>query len=384
MVSPLLQLARPRFESLDFLRGLAILGILLANIFAFGWFSLFKSGFETSFPEGYIPAVEWLRSALVSGKFRGLLALLFGVGLHLQYHNAVSRGKSFYGRYAWRMVLLFFLGLIHGILIWHGDILAIYAATALFAMVLVSLDDRVIIPLALILLFLYALLGLVVPPGDPIIGDHAHSTQEFAIFSGSNYLEQTLARIKYLGFFAMFFLVVEMELLPLFLIGIYLGRSGILVRQSINPKLVRTLSILGLVGLATNLAVAATPYNGFLEHGPHILLAIGYAVWGSGIAQKGLFPMIRSWVTPVGRMALSCYILQSLVCTTLFYGWGLGWFASLTYIQMLAVVAAVWILDIAFARLWLRFFRMGPLEYLWRSLANGPDSMPPIRIAAES
>ena len=93
----------------------------------------------------------------------------------------------------------------------------------------------------------------------------------------------------------------------------------------------------------------------------------GLALW----AESGRLAGVQKAMARVGRVAMSCYILQSIVCTAIFYGWGLGWFGKLDRLQMLAVVAIVWAIDILFAALWLRKFRIGPLEWLWRSAAEG-------------
>lgn len=378
---PASRAASPRFESLDFLRGLAILGILLANIFAFGWISLVESNSYNAFPEGFIPWVEWLRTALVSGKFRGLLAILFGVGMHLQYQKASATGRRWGGAYAWRNVLLVGIGLVHAIGIWHGDILALYGATALVAMWLVGLDDRVILPLAISLLALYFLLGFA-SWYQPKIGLQPGQEMELALFTSADYGAQVLARLNNFKYYVLFFFVLELELVPLFLIGVFIGRSGIFVRNSVNPSLVRLLSMIGLVGLAINLLMSGTRFNNMIEHGPHVLLSIGYAVWGAMIVQRDAVKFIRRLVVPVGRLALSCYLLQSIVCTALFYGWGLRLFGALDYLSMLAIVPMVWLINIGFANLWLRFFPMGPIEWLWRWAASGENPVKPIRTVA--
>lgn len=358
------------------MRGIAILGILLANIFAFGWLSQEQG---PSFPVGYVPWIENLRVALVSGKFRALLAMLFGFGLHLQFSKAPSFAV-FARQYVWRSVLLLAIGLMHGFLLWYGDILGLYGLTAIIAILFVRLPDEALITISALGLALLLLMGLQ-SSGEPHIGIPPWAASEVATFQGADFGQQIKLRLDLYSLYFVYYPLLALELIPLFLIGILLGRYGVLVRPGINPAVSRTLAAIGAGGLLINLLLAMTGHHHMIEAGPHVLLAIGYAIAGAFMVQRDIAKGLRKLIVPVGRMALSCYLLQTLAGTFIFYGWGLGQFARLDYLQLLGIVPIIWGLDLAFAHLWLRFFRMGPVEWVWRTLARGRNATGSIQIA---
>lgn len=403
-----------RSRVLDVLRGVAILGILLVNIPAFSqpssemyWGTLGEAN----------PGEAWLEAAFtafVSGKMRSLLAILFGVGLYLQFRKR-TRDGSWPGGYLKRTMFLGLMGAFHGLFIWYGDILLAYSFVAFVATFIVDRSRKTIATwiglcsgLSLIAaLLIGALVAAVMaadlsalqpeptttstqetvavpePPSKPLsFLEHveAESEREIEAFQNGSYLDQLALRSELwvvfglgLGLGLVFFI------LPLFLIGVLLAEREALTDLRKHPRTRNWLLGLGLgLGLPLNAAALLMAGNPALLglqiaielfFGP--LLALGYlgllAMWASSGALMGLQRALAN----VGRTALSCYLMQSLLCTTVFYSWGLGWFGRLTSLESLIVVGAVWAANLIFAALWLRRYSIGPAEWLLRSLTEG-------------
>ena len=380
MVEPTL---RGRIVSLDVLRGFAILGILLANIGAFHYpvlaTELQMKGFEW---HGVDLLIEQWTTALVVGKFRGLLCILFGAGLWLQF----QRRTEWPGGYTRRMLILFGIGCFHGIFIWFGDILATYALTALLTFWVAKLPTVTLwkIVLGLFLFSLTCGLGLMAmgslghadpaslgPLKDIVAG-------EGAAYADGNYGIQLLYR----GSLFLLTLLGVILLVPgfgmLFIVGVILAREDFFRNPDGNPALRNRLLAVGLgLGLPLNLVALAckdattlVAFQNLVEIAAGGLLSVGYLITGCILVSR-----IRGvWWTPlanVGRMALTCYLLQSLICTTIFYSYGLGLYGTMSRPQLLQVVVGVWIFNLVFSAVWLRFFTIGPVECLWRSWSEG-------------
>ncbi|MBX3114662.1 MAG: DUF418 domain-containing protein [Fimbriimonadaceae bacterium] len=388
MSSVILPTVKNRIESLDFLRGMAILGILLANIFAFGWFGIANEiAGHRSLP-GEIPLLEALRVTFITGKARALLCVLFGAGIYLQYRKRLSAGQSWPGSYAWRTVLLLIIGLIHGIFIWYGDILFSYSVVALFAMLCVRMSDRAMFWLAISMLILSILGGFgqlsaradMGGSGDPIAsflawGEHA---SEQHVYQAGTYLDQVVFRLKIFAISLMSLPFICLELGAMVAFGFLMAKKGLFSKPSGNLKLTKQLSLVGIAGLVLNFALAfwrlapgGEVLDPLIEFGFNAPLSIGYAIWGAILIERGIAKGFTNFISPVGKMALTCYLMQSLICTAVFYSWGGGLFARLSFLQILAVVPAVWAVNLIFAHLWLKKFPMGPVEWLWRSMAMG-------------
>jgi len=392
MSNAVLPTVKNRIESLDFLRGIAILGILLANIFAFGWLGLSQEVFGHKLLPGHDHVIEAIRNTFVSGKFRSLLSLLFGAGMYLQFRKYQSVPGAWPGSYAKRTLLLMVLGFIHAIFIWYGDILFAYSVVALIAMLFARLSDRAIFWTAISLLVLSLLMGIgsvgqsAIPEGadssmDAIFGWATHDA-ETKTFATGTYFDQ----LKFRAFHFLVLLVgmiqINLSLGSQFLFGFLLAKKGVFVRPSAHPRLVRILSGIGVFGLLANALMAFWPvmnpggadFTNVIELGGNAFLAIGYAIWGAILVEKGRAKGLVNLVSPVGKMALTSYLMQSVICTTLFYSWGGGLFGKLNYLQILAVCPAVWCVNIIFAHFWLKKYPMGPVEWLWRSATLGRNA----------
>ena len=369
-----------RNVTLDFVRGVAILGILLLNISAFGLPKAAYLNPAWSGSASLSDAWTWaLLDLLAQVKFLTLFALLFGAGLQL----LLPRGKRWIQS---RLTLLALLGFIHGLFFWDGDILLAYALVGLVSWRMVreahhvkSLFNTGVV-LYLTGIAVLVLLGMIsgTAANRSWAPDAANLQYEqyWKLHGGmeavSNRADMLSDNLLALG------AQYGWQLAGMMLMGAALMRSGWLKGQFSLRHYRRTGALLVAAGMAVNLpAIFAQWYLAwdyrwcaFLLQAPRELSAplqaIGYAalVWGYW-PQLCRFRLVGA-IACVGRMALTNYLLQTLICTTLFYH--LGLFMRFDRLQLLAFVPPIWAVNLLVSSLWLRRFRQGPVEWLWRQL----------------
>ncbi len=369
-----------RNVTLDFVRGVAILGILLLNISGFG---LPKAAYLNPAWYGDITLSDaWTWAVLdlfAQVKFLTLFALLFGAGLQL----LLKRGKRWIQA---RLSLLVLLGFMHGLLFWDGDILLAYGLVGLICWRIIrdahDIKNLFNTGVVLFLIGVAILLLLGVISGGSTnrswVPDAANLQYEQYWKLGGG-MEAISNRADMIGN-SLLALGAQYgwQLAGMMLIGAALMRTGWLKGEFSLGHYRRTGMWLVLVGLAINLpAVIAQWYVNwdyrwcaFLLQAPREISApfqtIGYAALIYGFwPQLCRFRLVMA-VACVGRMALSNYLLQTLICTTLFYR--LGLFMHFDRLQLMGFVLPVWLVNILFSVFWLRYFRQGPMEWVWRHL----------------
>lgn len=369
-----------RNVTLDFVRGVAILGILLLNISAFGLPKAAYLNPAWSGSASLSDAWTWaLLDLLAQVKFLTLFALLFGAGLQL----LLPRGKRWIQS---RLTLLALLGFIHGLFFWDGDILLAYALVGLVSWRMVREAQHVKslfntgVVLYLTGIAVLVLLGMIsgTAANRSWAPDAANLQYEqyWKLHGGmeavSNRADMLSDNLLALG------AQYGWQLAGMMLMGAALMRSGWLKGQFSLRHYRRTGALLVAAGMAVNLpAIFAQWYLAwdyrwcaFLLQAPRELSAplqaIGYAAlaWGYW-PQLCRFRLVGA-IACVGRMALTNYLLQTLICTTLFYH--LGLFMRFDRLQLLAFVPPIWAVNLLVSSLWLRRFRQGPVEWLWRQL----------------
>ena len=369
-----------RNVTLDFLRGAAILGILLLNISAFG---LPKAAYLNPAWYGDVTrsdAWTWaILDLLAQVKFLTLFALLFGAGLHL----LLPRGKIWIQS---RLTLLALLGFIHGLFFWDGDILLAYALVGLVCWRLIR-DAQSVKSLFNTGVMLYitgvgvlVLLGIIT--GDSVnrswVPDAANLQYEqfWKLKGGAEAVSNRASMLadSLLALGAQY----GWQLAGMMLMGGALMRSGWLKGQFSLRHYRRVGALLITVGLLINLPAVVAQWwlnwdyrwSAFLLQAPRELGAplqtIGYAALVYGFWPQICHSRLVAAIVCVGRMALSNYLLQTLICTTLFYH--LDLFMKFNRLQLLGFILPVWVINLVFSVLWLRRFRQGPVEWLWRQL----------------
>lgn len=369
-----------RNVTLDFVRGVAILGILLLNISAFGLPKAAYLNPAWSGSASLSDAWTWaLLDLLAQVKFLTLFALLFGAGLQL----LLPRGKRWIQS---RLTLLALLGFIHGLFFWDGDILLAYALVGLVSWRMVReahhvkslFNTGVVLYLTgiAVLVLLGMMSGTAANRSWAPDAANLQYEQYWKLHGGmeavSNRADMLSDNLLALG------AQYGWQLAGMMLMGAALMRSGWLKGQFSLRHYRRTGALLVAAGMAVNLpAIFAQWYLAwdyrwcaFLLQAPRELSAplqaIGYAAlaWGYW-PQLCRFRLVGA-IACVGRMALTNYLLQTLICTTLFYH--LGLFMRFDRLQLLAFVPPIWAVNLLVSSLWLRRFRQGPVEWLWRQL----------------
>ena len=376
---------KKRYAILDALRGFAILGIILAN---FPEFSLWTF----SSPETWTLTDKLTRAVqtfLVDGKFYTLFSLLFGMGFSIQLANAEGKLKTFYRR----MAVLLIIGLLHLFLLWSGDILMLYALCGMFLPLFRKLSTRSILiaagvffllPILFDALFgsrladpleaaewrICALYGITEANFGTWLSD-ARSYREVLQFLHQGAVERMWEFVAGHRYF---------KLTGLFLIGFAVGRARVYVDLQQYKGLLKKVLLLGLaIGIPLGIlytwsSMAGHPW-GRVGHGITYL-----SVYPMGFAYAAGFcllfdrrPESKGWLllSRPGRMACTNYLGQSVMGILLFYGIGLGLGNRVDLLGTELIAFGVFGFQIAFSMLWMKYFRYGPVEWVWRMLTYG-------------
>lgn len=405
-----------RLQIVDVLRGFALFGILLVNMTIFSrpiQAVLFPVDPATPW---FDRGAEWVIHFLGEGKFYALFSLLFGLGLTLQMERIEQRGGRFVPLYLRRLLILLGIGMIHAFLIWMGDILIMYALTGLMLILFRKAKPRtlliwMVILIALPLVFTIAATSLIalgrsIPEGEAQIRqvfaettaafetDMARAYQVYATGSFSEITAQRIADYTSMGVSAFF--VMGFNVLAMFLLGVYFGKRELFRNLEANRGLFHKLLIWGLIlGLAGN-GLYATMILTLPRIEPSwalLLATIGQTIGApllmlAYVAALCLLALSPTWgerlkvLAPVGQMALTNYLSQSIICTLIFYGYGLGLFGQVGAAAGIGLTIVIYGLQIPISHWWMRRFRFGPAEWLWRSLTYG-RRQPLKRIANE-
>ena len=383
-----------RMDSLDVLRGFAILGILVMNIQAF---SMVAQAYINPTIAGSMAGLDFWLWAIAhvgfEGKFLGLFAALFGAGLVVMAERSEARGVNLWRRHRRRMGLLGLIGLIHAYGIWYGDILFIYAVIGLIAFLFRRASIRRLLTFAAVFYLVPVVVALVMtglfftmPASEYQAVVQAHwqppaeavSAQQAAYRSG--WLGQMAQRIPDAATMHLMALPLQegWRVLALMLAGMAALKAGLLsgdwpVRRYARVGLLALFAGLPLVsaGVAFNQATGwemkTSLYLGRLfNHFGAPLITLSWVCGVLIILKRGHWTPLLARLRAVGRMALSAYLLTSVLCVTVFYGHGLGLYGQADRLDQWIVVVAVWAVLLVTAPAWLHRFYVGPMEWLWR------------------
>jgi uncharacterized protein len=366
-----------RLALLDVLRGAAVLGTLMTNVWIFtgpgAEWGVLRSG-TGGVAFGSLPeAAESVFVLFANGKFLSLLTILFGAGLAIQYGSAARLGQPWPGRYRWRALLLFGEGTLHFVLVFAWDVLMGYAVTALLVAWLLNRSERVRrrvmwwaagAHLAVIGLLTAAL----APDGAEEGG--AVPREVVDLYAHGGYLDQIAFRLENAVALRMEPVLTFFLLVFLFLLGVRLLRAGAFGADGTGRRLRSRMLVWGLgLGLPLNVAVELGGPDLFLlsRYGAAPLLAVGYIGLIGTLVDRVRRPgPLTAGLTSVGRTALSGYVLQNVLCVLVSYGIGLGLAERLGGAGrawwVIGLWAAVCAVLMAGSTLWLRRFPAGPLE----------------------
>lgn len=384
-----------RIVALDVLRGFALMGILLVNI---GAFATVGAAYLNPFATGALEGAEfWAWGAVhlfAEAKFLTLFSVLFGAGIAMSSDRIAERGlPAAPGLHFRRQLWLLAIGLGHAHLLWMGDILAPYALCGMLLYPLRNLPPRQLLVLGAcvtaVVLPLWGGAGASIPYWPE--GERAAQQEEWApsqeamdaeieAYRGGWLEQQPLRSEDALGMETVVFLTFFLwRAGGAMLAGMALYRWGVLSAKR-SGRFYRRMAVAG-AGLGLPLTALGMAYNlraGFaMETSMFQGQLFNYVgSLGTAAAYLGLVMLavrgrwlaaLQRRLAAAGRMALTNYVAQSVVCTLVFYGHGLGLFARLGRPEQLGVVAAVWVLQLLWSPWWLARFRFGPLEWAWRT-----------------
>lgn len=372
-------LSSGRIKQLDTVRGIAILGIFLLNIFGFALpLAAYLNPYYTPSTSSSEAFIWIIFNLFFQGKVLAIFAILFGATLALLQPRTLRWNHR-------RLFVLAFIGAIHGIVFWDGDILLAYALTGLVATYLLAqYDDGALLKIAVSIYLIGLVILFVLGWGvDPQNFWQTSDEQIFFEYSAKTVggIEGVIYRMKEIqAMLQMLFIQYGWQLTALMLIGALLIRNGWLCGQ-FSPMHYRRMAVVFIVPSLLIQVVAlyvqslfawsyfSTSIIGYIINELVIpfqslgYIALVYGFWGN--IQHAAASL---WLQNIGRMALSNYILQTLICTTIFYHF--GYFAQFTRFELLAFIPLVWLANFLFSYYWLRFFNQGPLEWAWRKLTE--------------
>jgi len=386
---------KERYIILDALRGLALLGICLANFPEFSLYTFLRNEVVTSMPTaGIDTVVKYLQYIFIDGKFYTLFSLLFGISFSIILSNAAQKNKNGLMIFYRRMIALFFIGLFHLLFLWAGDILILYAFVGFFLPLFRNVSNKKLLTYSIVLLLVPILIDACIVVFNwnlsaPVISATQYFHGKFGITEESFpvWLVETKTYLDVLKFnIAGSFIRMQefiegnraFKVLGLFLLGLYIGRNKIYANLESNKKLLKKVAAYGFViGFPTSVLYAWSAMNfhplGLVGHSmiyavSVVPLAFAYSsavcLWYLKNKEQRIF---RFFASP-GRMALTNYLMQSVLGIILFYGIGfaLGAKTGLVYVELIAL--AVFAVQMLYSSIWLYYNQYGPLEWGWRML----------------
>ena len=378
-----------RVLTLDVLRGIAVGGILLANIIVFfGLTFLSHAQVDALSATTADQAALWFEHVFIDQKFYSVFSLLFGIGFGIQLSRG---GEAALPRFRRRLRILLAIGAIHAFFIWAGDILMLYALLGFTLPWFARKSDRDLVRWAAILLatptVLYALVLIAwmatgQRAGTPNSGVPAQIFAFFEAIGRGGIKDAFVGNLVFLaGRWADLFVTVRFpKVLGMFVIGLWSVRKGIATAPANHRTMLARWATVGwIIGLPANIAAAWVftrsqylPPNvgGFIGT---VLQGVGVPMLALGYATTIALIVIDGWrlitmFAPVGRMALTNYLMHSLICVTLSYGFGFGMWWHTGPAKAMAIAVAIIAVQIPLSALWLSHFRYGPVEWVWRRL----------------
>ncbi|PIC56183.1 hypothetical protein CSV80_12595 [Sporosarcina sp. P12(2017)] len=377
-----------RVEALDYLRGIALLGILIANMLHF------------HSPYAYMDPYSWFTvpheqsmfhfiDVFIEASFYPLFAMLFGYGVNMQYEKSLRNGTQFAPFMARRMGILLVFGVLHAVLIWSGDILFTYALMGFIMIAVIRIPKKWLLALSLVIYFvptllLYGILALTRSKTTSNMLDGFVDTRqiELAISSYGNGTFSEIFAFRLNEFFV-FEIVGSITavfiILPLIMFGAVLSKFKIIERMyALKGKLLVAMLVFIPIGVVLknipswdgskfeNILLVQSIFGG-------PILTLGYGALFLLLFQ---IPFLKSITQPfanVGRMAFTTYIMQSVIATMVFYSYGVGLYGKVDIVTGTWLAIGIFAIQLIVAQVWLTKFRMGPLEAVWRKWSYGKN-----------
>lgn len=390
--------AKERFVILDALRGFALLGICLANFPEFSLYTFQPAEVTAAMPSAAIDrVVRFIQYLFIDGKFYTIFSILFGIGFSIIIANAERKGANGFKIFYRRMSVLALIGFLHLMLLWSGDILLLYAIAGMLLPLFRRLSDRMLLSVSALFIFVPVLIEWSTGMARISLSAWASDLQwhycakygiteeNFGVWLRDARSYAGVFQFLIQGAFERMWEFLEghrlLKVMGLFLLGFYIGRNRIYAGLACHRKEIgRTGTISLLVGLPLSVVYAWDSVSGhpFGDTVASLLYAVSVVPMGisymAGMAwlfMKYETSGMWRYIAAPGRMALTNYIGQSLIGILFFYGIGFGWGASVGLGKTELIACGVFVVELLCSLAWLRYFRYGPLEWIWRMLTYG-------------
>lgn len=385
---------KERIQSLDILRGFAILGILIMNIQSF---SMPGGSYLNPAAYGDLTGINkwvWILSHIFGDmKFMTIFSILYGAGIVLVTSNAEKKTGKSAGLHYRRTFWLLIIGLIHAHLIWYGDILVPYALCALFVFLFRKMKPGKLIVIGTILILvhtvIYLFFGMTMPYWPPeSVAEMSKSwappesaiIAEIEAYTGT-WMEQFSERSENALFLetGVFLMLFVWRAGGLMLVGMALYKWGVLTAERTARYYLRGFIIGWIIGLpiviygvyrnfeggwAVDSMFIGSQYN----YIGSLFVSFGFICLMMLMAKSSAFIWIKGRLAAIGQTALSNYLLQSILATTLFYGFGFGLFGQVDRWGQVLIMIGIWIIQLLITKPWIERYYFGPAEWAWRSL----------------
>lgn len=371
-------MVKQRIFSIDALRGFSLLGILLMNILTFAYPYQIINPFE--FFQHQDGAWFKISSLFIIASFYPIFAFLFGYGLSIMYQNSLDKGLNYYPMITRRLLFLLLLGIIHGVFIFYGDILSTYALLGLIAIIFVRLKPQyTLIALSIgigIFVLLYLLPMILLKDVTQI--ESFVGLQELErvnnILSSADYVSIIGFNLKYFGMnIANAILVGPFSILPIMLFGIYAHQINWFnkIKQYKNLYMVIgvVVLILGLAIKMIQIVLEGSVTSQLMSQmigGP--IVALSYIMFFVILCEDQTVRKILTPLQSIGKLSLTTYIMQSIICIIIFYGVGLNYYGKLPVLTIYIIGIVIYCVQLIVSYLYLLRFKQGPLEKLWRKV----------------
>lgn len=371
-------MAKQRIFSIDALRGFSLLGILLMNILTFAYPYQIINPFE--FFQHQDGAWFKISSLFIIASFYPIFAFLFGYGLSIMYQNSLDKGLNYYPMITRRLLFLLLLGIIHGVFIFYGDILSTYALLGLIAIMFVRLKPQFTLVALSIGIGIFVLLYLLpmillkdVTQIESFVG-----LQELErvnnILSSADYVSIIGFNLKYFGMnIANAILVGPFSILPIMLFGIYAHQINWFNKIKQHKNLYMVIGVVVLIlGLAIKMiqivleGSVTSQLMSQMIGGP--IVALSYIMFFVILCEDQTARKILTPLQSIGKLSLTTYIMQSVICIFIFYGVGFNFYGKLPVLNIYIIGIVIYFVQLIVSYLYLMKFKQGPLEKLWRKV----------------
>jgi uncharacterized protein len=384
-----------RIAQIDILRGFALFGVLLVNVFGYNASFFDFGGFYKTFETPPDSTIFHLIVGFAADKFIFIFSFLFGISFSIMYSKYRSDENSFFRFYLRRLAVLMLIGIVHIVFFWAGDILFSYGLLGVLLLISRKMRPGLLLFFSIFWYF-FPIIYLALEVVFPFLPDALSSVttikmpEVIKIYSGGTYFEILQLRMhEYLAFRNINLIYYAPKILSLFLLGHLFYRHRFLNKINrlrkkyfsicfmlLTAGILLTIYMDKVVNILTGEAGnpwATAVYMGVYEIS-NIFLGFGYMLTVLLLSQALFFRNILNPLQHIGRTALSNYLMQSVIFTTLMYGYGFGFFGSFTPRQLVVMAVVVFILQMWASRLWLQKHRFGPMEFLWRKLSYGKSA----------